>query len=194
MKLATAESCTGGLIAAVLTAIAGSSDVVERAFVIHSNAAKMELLGMPAELISTLGAISGPVAERMAEGALQRSLADIVVSVTGLACSGGGSVEKPVGLAWFGLAQRGRTTVAERQIFPGDRTGIRVSTVERAFALIRAQLRPLGQSRQEPSSPRISCHCERSEAISGQLHTLIEIAAHARRLDPGVATLLAMTG
>lgn len=140
VRLATAESCTGGLIAAVLTAIAGSSDVVERGFVTYSNAAKTELLGVPAELISTLGAISGPVAERMAEGALQRSLADIVVSVTGLAGPGGGSVEKPVGLVWFGLAQRGRTTVTERQMFPGDRTAIRVSSVERAFTLIRARL------------------------------------------------------
>ena len=102
MKLATAESCTGGLIAAVLTAIAGSSDVVERGFVTYSNEAKIELLGVPADLICAVGAVSEPVAQRMADGALLRSHADIVVSVTGVAGPGGGSVEKPVGLVCFG--------------------------------------------------------------------------------------------
>ncbi len=140
VRLATAESCTGGLIAAVLTAIPGSSDVIERAFVTYSNASKTELLGVPAELIGAVGAISEPVAQQMAAGALQRSHADIVVSVTGVAGPGGGSVEKPVGLVCFGLAQRNRDVVSERQVFPGDRTAIRAAAVQRAFALIRASL------------------------------------------------------
>jgi nicotinamide-nucleotide amidase len=140
VKLATAESCTGGLIAAVLTAIAGSSDVVERGFVTYSNEAKTELLGVPAELIRSVGAISEPVAQRMAEGALQRSHADIVVSVTGVAGPGGGSADKPVGLVCFGLAHRGHDTVSERHVFPGDRTAIRLAAVQKAFALMRGRL------------------------------------------------------
>jgi nicotinamide-nucleotide amidase len=140
VKLATAESCTGGLITAVLTAIAGSSDVVERGFVTYSNEAKTELLGVPTELISRVGAISEPVAQRMAEGALQRSHADIAVSVTGVAGPGGGSADKPVGLVCIGLAQRGHDVVSERHMFPGDRTAIRAATVKRAFALIRERL------------------------------------------------------
>jgi nicotinamide-nucleotide amidase len=140
VKLATAESCTGGLIAAVLTAIAGSSDVVERGFVTYSNAAKVELLGVPAELIGRLGAVSEQVVQCMAEGALLRSLAEIVVAVTGVAGPGGNSAEKPVGLVWFGLAQRGRLAVTEHHVFPGDRTAVRVAAVARAFALLRARL------------------------------------------------------
>ncbi len=124
----------------MLTAIAGSSDVVERGFVTYSNEAKTELLGVPAELISRVGAISEPVAQRMAEGALQRSHADIAVSVTGVAGPGGGSADKPVGLVCFGLAQRGHDVVSERHMFPGDRTAIRVAAVEKAFALIRGRL------------------------------------------------------
>jgi nicotinamide-nucleotide amidase len=140
VKLATAESCTGGLIAGVLTAIAGSSDVLERGFITYSNASKTELLGVPAELIQAEGAVSEPVAQRMAEGALARSHADIVVSVTGVAGPGGGSMAKPVGLLWFGLAQRGQPIASERRIFPGDRTAIRVAAVQQAFGLIRARL------------------------------------------------------
>lgn len=138
--LATAESCTGGLIAAALTAIAGSSDVVDRGFVTYSNAAKTELLGVPAALIAQHGAVSEKVARAMAEGALARSAASITVAVTGVAGPGGGSAEKPVGLVWFGLAQRGRAPVTEDRVFPGDRTAIRAATVLHAFALIRAAL------------------------------------------------------
>lgn len=140
IRLATAESCTGGLIVSVLTAIAGSSDVVERGFVTYSNAAKTEMLGVPPELISSAGAVSEPVAQRMADGALQRSHADIVISVTGVAGPGGGSAEKPVGLVWFGLAQRNRPIASERQVFPGDRIAIRLAAVERAFSLIHARI------------------------------------------------------
>ena len=107
IRLATAESATGGLIAATLTAIAGASDVVERGFVTYSNQAKTELLGVPAELIHAVGAVSEPVAQRMADGALRHSHADIAVSVTGVAGPGGASADKPVGLVCFGLARRG---------------------------------------------------------------------------------------
>jgi nicotinamide-nucleotide amidase len=140
VRVAIAESCTGGLTAAALTAIAGSSDVVERGFVTYSNAAKTEMLGVPAELIASVGAVSEPVAQRMAEGALRHSPADIAVSVTGVAGPDGGSAGKPVGLVCFGLARRGGAVASEHQIFPGDRTAIRVAAVARAFALIRAVL------------------------------------------------------
>jgi nicotinamide-nucleotide amidase len=140
IRLATAESCTGGLIAAALTAIAGASDVLERGFVTYSNAAKTELLGVPAELLASDGAVSEPVAQHMAEGALRRSHADIVVSVTGVAGPGGGSASKPVGLVCFGLAQHGKPVASEHRVFSGDRTAVRAATVGRAFALIRARL------------------------------------------------------
>ncbi len=140
LHLATAESCTGGLIAAALTAIAGSSDVVDRGFVTYSNEAKNELLGVPMGLIQAVGAVSEPVARQMAEGALARSRADITVAVTGVAGPGGGSAEKPVGLVWFGLAQRGRPVHSESHVFPGDRAAIREATVARAFALVRSRL------------------------------------------------------
>ena len=136
LKLATAESCTGGLIAATLTAIAGSSDVMDRGFVTYSNAAKVEMLGVPAELIAAVGAVSQEVAERMAEGAVGRSAADIAVAVTGVAGPGGGTAEKPVGLVWFALARRGRESRTERHVFPGDRRAVRLATVARALALI----------------------------------------------------------
>ena len=102
LKLATAESCTGGLIAALLTEIPGSSDVVERGFVTYSNEAKSEELGVPADLIAAHGAVSEPVARAMAEGALAHSHADLAVSVTGVAGPGGGSAAKPVGLVHLG--------------------------------------------------------------------------------------------
>ena len=142
LKLATAESCTGGLIAATLTAIAGSSDVVDRGFVTYSNAAKAEMLGVPPELIESVGAVSREVAGRMAEGALQRSEAGLAVSVTGVAGPGGGSAEKPVGLVWFGLARPNQGTLTERQVFSGDRHAVRRATVARALALIQESLLP----------------------------------------------------
>jgi nicotinamide-nucleotide amidase len=135
-KVATAESCTGGLIAAALTAIAGSSDVVERGFVTYSNAAKSELLGVPAALIEAAGAVSEPVARGMAEGALAHSAADIAVSVTGVAGPGGGTAQKPVGLVWFGLARRGAATRTLQRLFPGDRAAVRRAAVAQALALL----------------------------------------------------------
>ena len=140
IRLATAESCTGGLIAAALTAIAGSSDVVDRGFVTYSNEAKSELLGVPMGLIDALGAVSGPVAQQMAEGALNRSRAHITIAVTGVAGPGGGSSDKPVGLVWFGLAQRGHPVHGESHVFPGDRAAIREATVAKAFQLIHSRL------------------------------------------------------
>lgn len=140
IKLATAESCTGGLVAAVLTACEGSSDVVECGFVTYSNAAKTELLGVPTALIRETGAVSEAVAQRMAQGALAHSLADIAVSVTGIAGPGGGSAAKPVGLVCIGLAQRAGPTSSEHYVFIGDRTAIRLAAVEMAFAAIRAAL------------------------------------------------------
>ena len=136
VKLATAESCTGGLIAAALTAIAGSSDVVDRGFVTYSNEAKTALVGVPAEVIAAHGAVSEPVVRRMAEGALAGSLADIAVAVTGVAGPGGGTAEKPVGLVWIGCARTGRATVAERHVFGGDRSSVRALTVARALGLM----------------------------------------------------------
>jgi nicotinamide-nucleotide amidase len=133
LRLATAESCTGGLIAAALTHIAGSSDVFERGFVTYSNEAKTEMLGVPADMIQHHGAVSAEVAGSMAEGALAHSPADLAVSVTGVAGPGGGSVEKPVGLVWFGCAQRDHGCTTFKQSFAGDRTSVRAQSV--AFAL-----------------------------------------------------------
>src|SRR5277367_3910561 len=132
-KVTTAESCTGGLIAATLTAIAGSSDVVDRGFITYSNDAKVELLGVSDVTLSEHGAISEPVARAMATGALARSRADLAISVTGIAGPGGGSAHKPVGLVWFGLAQRGAPLHSERVIFPGDRAAVREAAVAHAL-------------------------------------------------------------
>jgi nicotinamide-nucleotide amidase len=137
VRLATAESCTGGLIAGCLTEIAGSSDVVDRGFVTYSNEAKTEMLGVPAMLISLNGAVSEPVARAMAEGALARSNADITIAVTGVAGPGGGSAEKPVGLVHFGCAGRGRQTYHHREVFPGDRAAVRDATVQTALSIVR---------------------------------------------------------
>jgi nicotinamide-nucleotide amidase len=140
IMLATAESCTGGLIAAALTSIAGSSGVVDRGFVTYSNEAKNQMIGVPMPLIDAHGAISGQVAAAMADGALARSRAAIAVSVTGVAGPGGGSTEKPVGLVWFGLARTGTPAISERRVFPGDRTAIRAAAVAHAFEMIRSVL------------------------------------------------------
>jgi len=136
LMIATAESCTGGLIAGALTEIAGSSDVVERGFVTYSNAAKSELLGVPTQLIETHGAVSGAVAGAMAQGALSRAPVDLAVSVTGIAGPGGATPGKPVGLVWFGLARRGETVRTEHHVFSGGRTAVRRATVARALELL----------------------------------------------------------
>nr|WP_069306270.1 nicotinamide-nucleotide amidohydrolase family protein [Methylobrevis pamukkalensis] len=135
--VATAESCTGGLIAGTLTAIAGSSDVVDRGFVTYSNAAKTDLLGVPADLIERVGAVSEEVAIAMAEGALARSAASLAVAVTGVAGPGGGTATKPVGLVHLALAAKGRPT-RHVEMHYGDRgrAGVRLATVATAFDLI----------------------------------------------------------
>lgn len=122
LKIALAESCTGGLIAAALTEIPGSSDVFERGFVTYSNEAKQEMLGVPGDLVAVHGAVSSQVAEAMALGALDRSRAQIALSVTGIAGPGGGSAQKPVGLVHFGLARFERPTLLVEKRFstPGD--------------------------------------------------------------------------
>ncbi len=112
LKLATAESCTGGLVAGALTDIAGSSDVVERGFVTYSNQAKCDLLGVPVELLIAHGAVSEPVARAMAEGAVAHSAADVAVAVTGIAGPGGGTATKPVGLVHLACARKGRRHLA----------------------------------------------------------------------------------
>ncbi len=136
LKLVTAESCTGGLISAALTAVAGSSDVVDRAFITYSNEAKREMIGVPWDAILGHGAVSDPVARAMASGALSRSNAQIAVSVTGVAGPGGGSAEKPVGLVHFGAVRAGHEPISERHVFPGDRDNIRRLTVLTALAMV----------------------------------------------------------
>ncbi|RCS24309.1 CinA family protein [Phyllobacterium salinisoli] len=137
IMLATAESCTGGLIAAALTDIAGSSDVVDRGFVTYSNAAKEEMIGVPSPLIAEFGAVSKEVALAMAEGALAHSRAGISVAVTGIAGPGGGTPEKPVGLVHI-TAMRESGTVLHRECRFGDlgRDGIRHATVIAALDLM----------------------------------------------------------
>ncbi len=140
LKVATAESCTGGLIAGTLTEIAGSSDVVERGFVTYSNEAKTELLGVPAAVIARAGAVSAEVAEAMAEGALEASAADVAVSATGIAGPGGATPNKPVGLVYLGVCRRGAAAAHERHVFAGDRAAVRRAAVAAALDLLAGQL------------------------------------------------------
>lgn len=141
LKIVTAESCTGGLIAGLLTEIAGSSAVVERGFVVYSNEAKIESLGVPAATIAAHGAVSEETARAMAAGALGASRADVAVSVTGIAGPDGGSAEKPVGLVWFGCARRGGAIIAREERF-GDigRAGVRLKSVAIALGLLESAL------------------------------------------------------
>lgn len=140
VRIATAESCTGGLIAGALTDVAGSSDVFERGFVTYSNAAKMEMLGVRPETLAAVGAVSEEVAREMAEGALRHSAATLAVSVTGIA-GPGGSEFKPEGRVCFGLAQTGRPTFVETVDFgPLGRAAVRRATVEHALALMAGAL------------------------------------------------------
>ena len=137
LTIVTAESCTGGLIAAALTAIPGSSAVVDRGSVTYSNEAKTEMLGVPADLIARRGAVSADVALAMAEGALKHSKADLAVAVTGIAGPDGGSAEKPVGLVHIAAARRGGARLHEEMHY-GDigRDNVRFETVASALALL----------------------------------------------------------
>ena len=137
--LATAESCTGGLIAGACTALAGSSQWFERGFVSYSNAAKSELLGVPAALIAAHGAVSEPVARAMAEGAVAHAHAQVALSVTGVAGPSGGTPDKPVGLVWFGW-RVATQTFSECRHFPGDRAAVRALTVQHALQRLRGLL------------------------------------------------------
>ncbi len=141
LTVATAESCTGGLIAATLTEVAGSSDVVERGYVTYSNAAKTDLLGVPEQAIATHGAVSEPVAIRMAEGARKRAGVDIAVSVTGIAGPGGGSAAKPVGLVHLACARAGQRTLHRRVVLKGGRAAVRRQSVAIALAMLLQQAR-----------------------------------------------------
>ena len=141
-RVATAESCTGGLIAAACTSLAGSSDWFERGFVTYSNEAKTEMLGVPAALIAAHGAVSAEVACAMAEGALARSRAGFAVSVTGIAGPGGGSPAKPVGTVWIAVAASGEKAVAELLQASGDRAAIRQASVQRALELLARRVAP----------------------------------------------------
>lgn len=142
IMIATAESCTGGLIAGALTDIAGSSDVVDRGFVTYSNEAKHEMIGVPLALINRVGAVSKEVAIAMAEGALAHSCADISIAVTGIAGPGGGSDEKPVGLVHIASARKGHTTLHQECRFgEKSRTDIRHETVIAALALVLEALK-----------------------------------------------------
>ena len=141
-RMAAAESCTGGLVAAVCTALAGSSDWFERGFVTYSNAAKVESLGVDEALIEAHGAVSAEVARAMAVGALAHSPADLAVAVTGIAGPGGGSPGKPVGTVWLALARRGAAEAsAERLQLDGDRATVRRDTLARALAALLAASR-----------------------------------------------------
>ena len=138
--MATAESCTGGLIAGACTEISGSSDWFERGFVTYSNAAKCELLGVPAALIEAHGAVSEPVARAMAEGAARHAPVQCTLAVTGIAGPGGGSAAKPVGTVWFGWTLPGRSWTEMRR-FDGDRASVRRQTRDHALAVLLDALR-----------------------------------------------------
>ena len=136
LKLATAESCTGGLILGLLTDVDGSSDVVERGFVTYTNEAKCQMLDVPVELFERVGAVSEEVARAMAEGAVSRSLAQLAASATGIAGPGGGTETKPVGLVHIAVARAGHETLHESHVFDGDRQSVREQTVTAAIALM----------------------------------------------------------
>lgn len=140
VKIATAESCTGGMVAAALTDIAGSSAVVDRGWVTYSNTAKTQELAVPPSLLDQWGAVSEPVARAMAEGALAGSQTDLTVAITGIAGPDGGSIDKPVGLVHFAVARRGQPTVAYHTVFAGDRTAVRASATQTALALLTQAL------------------------------------------------------
>jgi len=136
LRLATAESCTGGLIGATLTAVAGSSSVVERGFITYSNEAKHEMLGVPEALFEAVGAVSEEVARAMAEGAVARSNADLAVSVTGIAGPGGATETKPLGLVHMAVAGGMGGTRHERHVFSGDRDQVRAGAVAAALEML----------------------------------------------------------
>jgi nicotinamide-nucleotide amidase len=140
LKVATVESCTGGLLASVLTELPGSSAMFTHGFVTYANAAKAQMVGVSMALIEQHGAVSEPVARAMAEGGLSASGADIAIAITGVAGPGGGSAEKPVGTVHFTCAMRGGATMHAHLIFDGDRSAIRLAAAEHALGMMVAAL------------------------------------------------------
>ncbi|PHK96393.1 damage-inducible protein CinA [Pseudoroseomonas rhizosphaerae] len=141
LTLATAESCTGGLVSAVLTAVPGSSATLLAGYVTYSNGAKARMLGVPQEMLAAHGAVSEPVARAMAEGALRDSGADLAVSLTGIAGPGGATPGKPVGLVHLAASRRGGGTLHRRCVFPGDRDAVRAASVAMALEMVGRQAR-----------------------------------------------------
>jgi nicotinamide-nucleotide amidase len=139
--LATAESCTGGLIIGCLTEIAGSSNVVERGYVTYDNRAKQEVLGVPSELLASVGAVSEEVARAMAAGARERAGVDLAIAVTGIAGPGGATPTKPVGLVHMAVTLREQPSLHAKEIFPGDRSGVRLAAVDAALELALRAIR-----------------------------------------------------
>jgi len=138
LKVATAESCTGGLVAGALTEIAGSSDVVDRGFVTYSNEAKQQMLGVPANILKSYGAVSREVAQAMARGALDKAKADLVIAITGIAGPAGGGVDKPVGLVHFAAASRdGKLIHAEKRYGDIGRSQVRHKSVLHALLMLK---------------------------------------------------------
>jgi len=135
LRLVTAESCTGGLIIGCLTEIAGSSAVVDRGYVVYDNRAKVEMLGVDEGTLAAHGAVSEAVAREMARGALACSGCDLAIAVTGVAGPGGGTAAKPVGLVHLAVGRRHGDIRHDRQVFLGDRTAVRLATIERALSL-----------------------------------------------------------
>jgi nicotinamide-nucleotide amidase len=146
LRIATAESCTGGLVAGALTDIAGSSDVVDRGFVTYSNAAKHAMLGVPEATLKRHGAVSSETAAAMVKGALKNSLANIAVSITGIAGPGGGTKQKPVGLVYFAAARRGGKRLAQRRLFGSiGRSRVRTLSVAQALNMLEALAKGAGR-------------------------------------------------
>jgi nicotinamide-nucleotide amidase len=141
VRITTAESCTGGLVASCLTAIPGSSVVLDSGFITYSNEAKIRLLGVPRDAIAGHGAVSDIVAAAMAEGALAQADADLAIAITGIAGPDGGTKDKPVGLVYLALAQTNRDAMVKRYVFAGTRTDVRRATVAAALELLLSQLK-----------------------------------------------------
>lgn len=140
LTIATAESCTGGLVSAILTELPGSSKMFTYGFITYANEAKHQLLGVPNETLATYGAVSEPTARAMAEGAREAAATSLAISITGIAGPDGGSAEKPVGTVHMACAMEGKTTWHEKHRFDGDRTAIRMQAAEAAIMLLMKQI------------------------------------------------------
>lgn len=179
--LATAESCTGGLIAAACTEMAGSSQWFERGFVSYSNAAKTELLGVPAALIEAHGAVSEPVVRAMAEGALAHAHAQVSIAVTGVAGPGGGSAAKPVGTVWLGWCLAGQTH-SEVQHFAGDRAAVRRATLQHALARLAGGLVQLPSAAPTSGQSMSQALTEQNQALQMALEKCTRTLHHKETL------------